>query len=662
MEFSKIQKGIDSQTVDLCNEAVNYIYGSMAMNPLEANGHDSWGGDPFFYQLMCPTVHVLTRSIATAATDGRNYFWNPEFLLSLNFVARRVVQMHEGVHDLYDHTERRGSRNPMLWNQCIDYVSNKWICDDVVSRNKAISKYPYKKPEDVFNKIGGMITLPDFVAQIKDPFRHLNAEDYIRNMMSKRKMTMPSVYDDRELTAEERAEIKRRQAGRSKFYVDPNLPEKMKRPEDIYAYLESLMPRCKKCGRLGVYKMPEAVFRALDAEAKKQAGKSFEDLYLEVEGKPFNTKSSVARDLKKVEVTSFMCEMMKDDTDETDETPSITPVATSTVAKSSLRKPRKKVEKEPELGKSCCEDDDEKKLRSPGDQQTESGDGIIVGSGGSGSKSDQGQSASGNTSNDKNEHGCGDCDCGEGACDECGGFDFFNMNSSPDDHIPHQSKEEDVIKRFSDARRFASITAGSVPAGLEDELGRLTKPVITWQDFIRDKSRKINETGTKSNWNEFKNRLIPLGIFMPKKVRYVLKIGVCLDTSGSMSNENIAYVTSQVTGLGLNATGAIVPADGAVFWDKATYLNNFSRNEVQNKTTIVGRGGTNFVQDFVSNYRDHIGDVDLLIFATDGYLFENLEDIKPPKVKQIVWLVSGDANFKVPRGWGRVFNLHNDRE
>lgn len=81
---------------------------------------------PFFATLMMGTQLIEDASIPTAATDGAKIFYNPEFIDGLSVNVVQFVLAHELGHMMYDHTGRRGTRNPVLWNVAGDYVIN-WL-------------------------------------------------------------------------------------------------------------------------------------------------------------------------------------------------------------------------------------------------------------------------------------------------------------------------------------------------------------------------------------------------------------------------------------------------------------------------------------------------------------------------------------------------------
>jgi predicted metal-dependent peptidase len=61
---------------------------------------------------------------ATAATDGYCIFINPAWLEQLAEDEIATVLAHETLHCLLGHLDRRGNREPRLWNIAIDYATN----------------------------------------------------------------------------------------------------------------------------------------------------------------------------------------------------------------------------------------------------------------------------------------------------------------------------------------------------------------------------------------------------------------------------------------------------------------------------------------------------------------------------------------------------------
>jgi len=60
----------------------------------------------------------------TAATDGRNFYYNSRFVEMLKAKELEFLFGHEVLHCCYDHFGRRGDRDPQLWNIADDYAVN----------------------------------------------------------------------------------------------------------------------------------------------------------------------------------------------------------------------------------------------------------------------------------------------------------------------------------------------------------------------------------------------------------------------------------------------------------------------------------------------------------------------------------------------------------
>ena len=60
----------------------------------------------------------------TAATDGKHFYYNPDFIDRLDLDECKFVVGHEVMHCVYEHMLRRGGRDPRLFNIAGDYVIN----------------------------------------------------------------------------------------------------------------------------------------------------------------------------------------------------------------------------------------------------------------------------------------------------------------------------------------------------------------------------------------------------------------------------------------------------------------------------------------------------------------------------------------------------------
>jgi len=96
---------------------------------------------------------------ATAATDGRNFYYNTRFIKMLKPKEIQFLFGHEVLHCVYDHFGRRGDRDPQLWNIANDFCVNadlkKHRVGDFITSVPCLydSKYEGKSSEQVYDDL-----------------------------------------------------------------------------------------------------------------------------------------------------------------------------------------------------------------------------------------------------------------------------------------------------------------------------------------------------------------------------------------------------------------------------------------------------------------------------------------------------------------------------
>jgi len=586
MKFSKVIGKIDPNLVSQVEDKLSQVF--LELGTRYDNDHvgSKLGGDPFIFSLMYPVEHVCTQNMSTAATDGRRYYWNPKFVMGKSLAGLRLIAAHEAWHAIYMHPQRRGSRNPKLWNIAVDYIVNNAVMEDLKVRKK--------DAKDIFVKnLGNYMTLEQLVQQIKDPFAPIKGfEAYDPNeatVDNSPEVEMPSPDEDRELTPEEKKALEKREKKVRYFYADPDLAEDMKSPERIYDYLFNLLPKCPKCGRIGVYQKPN---KNKQKQQPQQGNGNKQD---KQQGKD----------------------------------------------KSDQQNGQGQGQKQPGQGQG----------NQPGDQH---GNGQHS-HGDNGSPCDcddhqghgQGQGNGQGQPQPGQGHSCGDCG---------GGIDIFGLGGTLDDHMDTDEDEEKLAKRVADAMEAAKRMAGYVPGALEDELGKLVAPKVTWQDFIRTKLLRARSGNGRNDWTKFRTRPMFCGILNPKRRSYHAFFACLLDTSGSMGRDDMSFGLSQLQSLDERSEGVIVPADATIYWDDATKIKTANMEELS-KVKVVGRGGTKFAE-FFRDYQKKLDlkqKADFLVVITDGFLLDSdIAEMQNPGV-DVIWLITSGAQFNAP--FGRVFDL-----
>jgi len=121
---------------------------------------------PFFGTLLFHATTILTEQIPTACTDGRNLYFNPAFIEPLSLQELDGLLLHEVLHAALLHCQRRGARDPQLWNWAADIVVNGMIAslEDISLpsggglRDPALEELPV---EEVYEKLQhSMVEVP----------------------------------------------------------------------------------------------------------------------------------------------------------------------------------------------------------------------------------------------------------------------------------------------------------------------------------------------------------------------------------------------------------------------------------------------------------------------------------------------------------------------
>lgn len=86
---------------------------------------------PFFGTLALRLKLVENDKLVppTAAVDGKNIYYHPDWVLNADFEVVKSMLAHEIGHVIYDHIGRRNGRDPMRWNFAGDYVINAMLKD-----------------------------------------------------------------------------------------------------------------------------------------------------------------------------------------------------------------------------------------------------------------------------------------------------------------------------------------------------------------------------------------------------------------------------------------------------------------------------------------------------------------------------------------------------
>lgn len=157
---------------------------------------------------------------------------------------------------------------------------------------------------------------------------------------------------------------------------------------------------------------------------------------------------------------------------------------------------------------------------------------------------------------------------------------------------------------------------GNVPAGVIRVIRELEEPVFNWKRHI--KKHILDLKRNRISWTTPKRRDNESGIIMPgKRNNKKYKIHVSLDTSGSISEEELRDFLSEVYGAARqlkNLEVTIWTFDTSIYNEQTYNKNNIHRIK---EYKIYGNGGTDFYQNWVYMQEQRIRP-DLFIMFTDG--------------------------------------------
>ena len=121
--------------------------------------------------------------LPTAATDGRRFYYNSEFVNKMPLKQVEFLVGHEVLHAVYDHMGRRGSRDPKIWNIADDFCVNADLIEQRVGEKITVCgvlydpKYKGMSAEEVYEDLmqnADKINMDQLAQQLLD--EHLDGE------------------------------------------------------------------------------------------------------------------------------------------------------------------------------------------------------------------------------------------------------------------------------------------------------------------------------------------------------------------------------------------------------------------------------------------------------------------------------------------------------
>jgi len=142
---------------------------------------------PFFGN-MATRMKIIDASewCPTAATNGRNFYYNKKFVEKLSVKKLEFLFAHEICHCVFDHFGRVGSRDRMLSNIAQDYAVNQILVDERIGEKITEVKIcldpkfrgmPWEEIYDILYEKAEKISMPQLLQQLGDLLdEHINED------------------------------------------------------------------------------------------------------------------------------------------------------------------------------------------------------------------------------------------------------------------------------------------------------------------------------------------------------------------------------------------------------------------------------------------------------------------------------------------------------
>jgi predicted metal-dependent peptidase len=256
-------------------------------------------------------------------------------------------------------------------------------------------------------------------------------------------------------------------------------------------------------------------------------------------------------------------------------------------------------------------------------------------------------------------------------CPMCGAPPGSNcLGGGFDTHIdPVLSKDQVMSAVMNAASVVKAMGRGNVPAEIEAALAELQQPTLLPHDIIVNAlQRKALDVGANNDYTRFRRRPqfiyerdLNTGVFEPKHRLYKPKTYdhsakwvALLDTSGSMSDADIANGLKELQAVAgmADSEGWVVPCDAETYWDKKTRITSVT--DVK-RTKIVGRGGTVFLSFFQKLPQEIGTDLDCVVIITDGDCGAHEIPLNLRPSCDCLWILTNRRPFEP--SFGRVIQL-----
>lgn len=176
-------------------------------------------------------------------------------------------------------------------------------------------------------------------------------------------------------------------------------------------------------------------------------------------------------------------------------------------------------------------------------------------------------------------------------------------------------KKQEIEHIVKQAAVIAKQTYGNLPVGIQRLIDEILEPTLPWDALIRSWVKSSLWGGeSRRDYKRFSKRHMHRDLYLPSRNPSAQEIVVAIDASGSIDNDDLKEVLSEVNGVA-NGNRVILYS----FDVDAYYLGEYNGSI----PAIQGGGGTS-LEDLLSKVAKEHSTAAALIIFTDGYVDLNV--------------------------------------
>ena len=237
--------------------------------------------------------------------------------------------------------------------------------------------------------------------------------------------------------------------------------------------------------------------------------------------------------------------------------------------------------------------------------------------------------------------------------------DIIEFDEENDDLNTEKMSTEEIEGYWKDAIQVVENTVnndsngsgqGNLPAGLSSEIKNILEPEVDWRHALWKYVGKTN-----SDFDDLDRRFIYKGLYLEGLLTDGLEIFVCIDTSGSVSDQLLSQFAGELKGI----LSSYPHVKCKLYYADTDLDGPYEIDHIDKLPPAKGRGGTSFVPFFnaLSKSEGTFSEVNsAAVYFTDGYgEFPEKQPANPT-----MWLVPSDGLKSQAFPFGEVIRISTE--